>query len=61
MGTGQAEVTVMAELLVGSPVVDRDGFPGVIVGVTYHGDSVWYDVRFSGGVAVRYPLDLWPI
>ena len=45
-------------LTVGTSVVDRDGFEGVIAGVTLWNGSLWYDVRFDNGVAVRYPSDL---
>ena len=43
---------------VGTKVRDRDGFCGVIVEVTHFDGSVWYDVRFNRGEAVRYPDDL---
>lgn len=51
---------------VGDKVVDRDGFYGIIVKVTLYQSEVdnvitigvWYDVRFSGGIAVRYDSDL---
>ncbi len=43
---------------VGIKVVDRDGFSGTVVKVTQLEGSVWYDVRFKSGVAVRYPRDL---
>lgn len=39
-------------------VVDRDGYTGTIVNVTEWRGSVWYDVRFGNGVAVRYNSDL---
>lgn len=41
-------------------VIDRDGFAGTIVKVTEWGGSVWYDVRFASGVAVRNDYDLRP-
>jgi len=42
----------------GDRVIDRDGFKGTVVKVTEWEGSVWYDVRFSGGSAVRYNSDL---
>lgn len=43
---------------IGTKVIDRDGFAGTIVAVTEWRGSRWYDVRFAGGVAVRYDADL---
>ena len=43
---------------VGDKVVDRDGYKGTIRKVTEHRGSVWYDVRFERGEAVRYDPDL---
>ena len=42
----------------GDRVVDRDGFKGTVMRVTEWEGSRWYDVRFSGGQAVRYDSDL---
>jgi hypothetical protein len=42
----------------GDPVIDRSGFEGTVVKVTRWRGSVWYDVRFRSGVAVRYDYDL---
>jgi hypothetical protein len=42
----------------GDKVVDGDGFKGFITKVTHWEGSVWYDVRFPGGEAVRYNDDL---
>jgi hypothetical protein len=39
-------------------VIDRGGFKGTIVLVTEWRGSVWYDVRFERGSAVRYDSDL---
>jgi len=39
-------------------VIDRSGFRGTVVNVTELEGSVWYDVRFDRGVAVRYDADL---
>ena len=43
---------------VGDRVIDRDGFRGAVRNVTEWRGSVWYDVRFSTGEAVRYDNDL---
>jgi len=48
----------MSKLPVGTKVMDRDGFKGVITLVTKYQGSVWYDVRLERGEAVRYPEDL---
>jgi hypothetical protein len=45
---------------VGDRVIDRDGFPGVIREITHFDGGHWYDVRLSGGLAVRYESDLKP-
>lgn len=42
----------------GDKVRDRDGFEGVITLVTHFDGSVWYDVHFGRGEAVRYDADL---
>lgn len=47
-----------SKFAVGNTVEDRSGFRGVITSVTCHDGSVWYDVRFDRGVAVRYDSDL---
>jgi len=44
----------------GDRVIDRDGFHGVVTGITYYNGSHWYDVRFDAGTAVRYESDLLP-
>lgn len=49
---------INAKFSAGQTVVDRDGFKGRVVNITNHAGSVWYDVRFDGGVAVRYDSDL---
>lgn len=46
------------KLTIGTKVVDRDGFEGTIQKVTQWDGSLWYDVRFRNGVAVRYESDL---
>ncbi len=51
-------MTSQAQFKLYDRVVDRDGFEGTIVLVTLWEGSVWYDVRFRGGVAVRYNSDL---
>jgi hypothetical protein len=43
---------------VGDKVVDRDEFKGTITKITVWEGSVWYDVKFPGGDAVRYTGDL---
>lgn len=48
----------MTKFQVTDRVQDRDGFQGTIVRVTEWEGSVWYDVRFAGGEAVRYDSDL---
>lgn len=48
----------LPELPVGTRVRDKDGYEGTIVRITHFDGSFWYDVRLSGGVAVRYPTDL---
>lgn len=48
----------MPAYALGTRVTDRDGFTGVVIRVTRHGDSLWYDVRFPSGVAVRFPSEL---
>jgi hypothetical protein len=42
----------------GQNVQDRDGFKGRIVKVTQFDGSVWYDVKFPSGTAVRSDSDL---
>lgn len=42
----------------GDKVIDRSGFTGSITNVTIWEGSVWYDVRFDRGEAVRYDEDL---
>jgi hypothetical protein len=48
----------MNEFEIGTKVIDLDGFRGVVRNVTRYNGSVWYDVRFERGEAVRYPSDL---
>lgn len=43
---------------VGDKVRDSSGYTGTIVNVSAWKGSVWYDVRFPSGVAVRYRSDL---
>lgn len=50
--------TTTAEIKVGTIVKDRDGFVGAVTAVTEHDGSIWYDVRFNRGEAVRWPRDL---
>ena len=48
----------MTKFQIGDKVTDRDGFKGTITLVTIWEGSIWYDVRFSRGEAVRYDNDL---
>jgi hypothetical protein len=48
----------MTQFQVGQTVTDRDGFTGTIRRVTEWNGSIWYDVRFQSGEAVRYDSDL---
>ena len=49
-----------AKFKVGDYVVDRGGYAGRIVSVTFYQNSIWYDVRMSGGVGIRFESDLFP-
>lgn len=49
-----------ARFKIGDRVFDRDGFAGTIADVDRYNGAVAYDVRFAGGVAVRYDSDLCP-
>ncbi len=43
---------------IGDKVTDTSGYQGTIVNVSNWRGSIWYDVRFASGTAVRYPSDL---
>jgi hypothetical protein len=45
-------------LKIGDRIIDLSGYPGTIIGIGQHGDTQWYEVRFSSGVAVRSEQDV---
>jgi len=53
-------VTAAPRFKIGDRVIDRDGFPGTIRGITHHDGAHWYDVQLPGGGAVRFDSDLAP-
>ncbi|MDE2096886.1 MAG: hypothetical protein KGL39_06525 [Patescibacteria group bacterium] len=48
----------MTKFRIGDKVMDRDGRQGIVKLVTEWRGSIWYDVRFEHGEAVRYASDL---